>query len=102
MNKCYLLRQVIFSVTDKMSTLIYLLISYFKHFSPSKSSKFLTTSPSPDESPKGGTVPKTSPKKGFLPKSRDEVSEKRQTLDKNIKQLFGARMASKGKEQRCY
>ena len=74
----------------------YLIISYF---SPSKSSRFLTT-PSPDDTPKGGAVPrdpKKSPKKGIFPPNRDGTkSDTRQVLDKNIKQLFGARMASKG------
>eukprot|EP00093_Oithona_nana_P004329 04329.XXX_129366_132088_1 [CDS] Oithona nana genome sequencing. len=50
---------------------------------------------SPDEQPKDGAASR-SPKKGVSPKNRDGMSEKRQTLDKNIKQLFGARMASKG------
>ena len=64
------------------------------HFSPTKSSRFLS-SLSPDEQPKDGAASR-SPKKGVSPKNRDGMSEKRQTLDKNIKQLFGARMASKG------
>ena len=68
------------------------------YFSPTKSSRFLS-SLSPDEAPKDGAASgelKRSPKKGVLPKNRDGMSEKRQTLDKNIKQLFGARMTSKG------
>ena len=85
-----------------MSTIIYLIVSFFHNFSPSKSTKFLTT-PSPDEAPKGGAIPRDpqkSPKKGFLPQNRDGgsgKSDRRQTLDKNIKQLFGKSMASKGK-----
>jgi len=64
-----------------------------KHGSPTKSARFLS-SLSPDEQPKDGAASR-SPKKGVSPKNRDGMSEKRQTLDKNIKQLFGARMASK-------
>ena len=63
------------------------------------------TTPSPDEAPKGGAIPRDpqrSPKKGFLPQNRDGgggKSDRRQTLDKNIKQLFGKTMASKGNSQ---
>ena len=86
------------------------LLYFFSFFSPSRSTRFLAgSSPvSPLPSPQGGAVgslkesavtkgkdlkAKVSPKKSFLNKD----GRSRQTLDKNIKQLFGARMTSKGK-----
>ena len=62
-------------------------------FSPTRSSShFYLESPSHHASSNRGAISKTSPKKS--PEKMDK--SKRQVLDKNIKQLFGARMTSKG------
>ena len=92
--KSYLIYFLKLFLRLEINSYIYCLVFWSSFYSPSRVSSHFLESPRHDVSK--GATPKQeiSPKKSGNPGTSSSSSDKRQTLIKNTKQLFGARMNS--------